>query len=242
MVSIEQARAMERSYSAREGIKEQLASTSLIAFVGGMAVGKNFLMQQSGLHIVGTETSRSPRDDDDPKKYTYSSVGHILEGIEYKEIVQYGVAPSESVYASRLSDYALDEPNVADIWHDAVDSLSNKGFKSVRTISVMTPKSQWLPQLSWRSADMPIGIVDTRLVEARRSLRWSVAKHLSHAANHLIIINTATNVDDNVEKIRAFAGGEDVEQPVAEEVAWVRDSMFDTISTMYTRLGESSAS
>jgi hypothetical protein len=242
VLSLELAHTKERTYSAREDIKEQLAATSLVAFVGGMAVGKNFLMQQSGLHIVGTETSRSPRDDDDPKKYTYSSVEHILSGIEHKELVQYGVAPSDSLYASRLSDYALDEPNVADIWHDAVDSLSNKGFKTVRAVSVMTPKSQWLPQLSWRSADMPIGTVDTRLIEARRSLRWSVAKHLSHAANHLIIINTTTNVNENVQKIRAFARGEEVSSPTNEEVARVRDGMFETINTMYTRLGESTTS
>lgn len=211
MLSIEAAYEQQTSYQAADHIREQLKDTTLIAYVGGSAVGKNFLMQKSGLRITGTETSRTPRPDDDPDLYTYTDNAALLEAIERGELVQYGVHLPDLIYASRLRDFALGEPNAADIWFDAVQDLENKGFKVVKAVSVLVPGKQWEDQLDERFEGRTSDYILDRLTEARHSIRWSLAKHLSQAANHLIVINDMSDTDKTLERIDLFAHGESSE-------------------------------
>lgn len=236
MLTIEQAREQQASYRGKESVRKPLEGTSLIAIVGGIAAGKNYLMQESKLPIVGTETTREPRADDNPELYTYSSLDDMLDAIEARELVQYGVALPHDIYASRLRDYALGQANIADIWYDAVQPLQNKGFKQVRSVSILSRKQQWISQLAIRTDGMPVSKIDYRLSEARHSMRWSLAQHLSRAANHLIVINTADMVDENVDRIRAFSAGEHVESPSDDEVLAATREMNEAIDIMYSRI------
>lgn len=236
MLSLEQARAVEPTYHARESVRNRLDQTTLIAVVGGIAVGKNFLMQASDLPITGTETTRDPRPDDDKSLYTYSSQQEMLAAIESKELIQFGIAPNDDIYGSRLRDYTLDGPNTSDIWASYVRTLSSKGFERVGSISVFSPREQWMSQLALRSDTMSVGQIDSRLDEARFSIKWSLAKHLTRAADHLIIINGSHNVDENVERISEFAHGKEVEPLADDQIFEAAHAMNKVIDTMYTRL------
>lgn len=228
---------MQRTYSANEKYREPLSDTTLVAAVGATAVGKNFLMEESGLPIVGTLTTRGQRDTDDPKRYRYVDLSEMLDRIEQGEVIQYGAYPP-LIYASELQDYELDTPNISDIFYDAVEDLKNKGFKSVKAFSTLTSKEQWMSQLWERFDGMDVAAIHARLVEARRSLRWTRAQHLgARATNHLVIINNADNVEENVLKIRTFANGKHVESPSDEIVIKYIEGMESVIQTMYSRLG-----
>lgn len=207
MLSIEAAREQQASYRAANHIREQLKDTVIIAYVGASAVGKNFLMERSGLRITGTETSRPPRADDDPTLYTYNDNAALLEAIGHGELVQYGAHLPDLIYASRLRDFALGEPNVADIWFDAVADLENKGFKAVKAVSILVPSAQWEKHLDERFEGRTSDYILDRLSEARHSIRWSLAKHLTRAANHLIVINDIQDTDETLERIDMFAQG-----------------------------------
>ena len=137
----------------------------------------------------------------------------MLEKIEQSEVIQYGAFPPH-IYASELQDYALDQPNISDIYYSAVSDLTNKGFKSVKSFSTLTSKEQWMSQLMERFDGMSVGTIHARLAEARQSLRWTRAQHLgARATDHLIIINTVHNVDENVTRIIDFGNGKQIESP-----------------------------
>ncbi|HAC56334.1 TPA: hypothetical protein DCF80_02435 [Candidatus Saccharibacteria bacterium] len=235
MLTLEQAASGERTYRAREAVRRPLGSTSLIAFVGPTAAGKNFLMEQSELPIVGTVTTREKRPTDGPG-YRYLSHDEVLARIEVGQLVQYAVHPP-NVYGSELEDYALDAPNAADIYYHAVYALENKGFENVRAVSVLTPPEQWMSQLFERFEGMEIGKIFGRLDEARHSLRWIRSQHLGNrATNRLVVINQTDNVVSNIDKIHSFADGKFVPPPSDEATASAIDAMERAIGTMYSRI------
>lgn len=236
MISIEQAHQQQERYQGSREVRDTLRHTALVAFVGGTAVGKNFLMERTELPITGTETTRSPRPDDEPSRYTYTSLPDMLTAIENRELVQYGVSLPHHIYGSRLRDYELDQPNVTDIWHDAVRSLSNKGFQTVRSVSVLTPKAQWISQLGNRFEGMTAGQALARLNEARQSIRWSVAQHMGGVAHHLTVINDVYDTDTNAAQIVDFAGGKAVSRLTDRDVERVASEMMDALSFMNARI------
>lgn len=210
MLTLEAALDQQHAYRAKQAERDKLRDTDLVTFVGGVAVGKNYLMQKSGLYVCGTETSRAPRADDDATKYTYASNEEMLAGIEAGELIQYGVHLPDTIYGSRIRDYRLGEPNAADIWFDAVSALGNKGFRTVKAVSIFTPATQWYQQLQERFEDRPPAFIIDRLNETRHSIRWSVAQHLSRAAHHLLIINDSAHTSESIDRIQAFAANETV--------------------------------
>ncbi len=242
MLTIEQAVEQQERYVARPDIRSALGDTAHKAFVGPTATGKNFLMQASGLHVVGTETSRKKRDSDDPLKYRYSSVKDMLLSIEAGEMVQYGAAPPD-IYGSKIRDYELDQPNVSDIWFDAVHPLQNKGFSVVRSISVLTRKHQYKARLEMRLQGMRMDDAMRRLDNDRYSLRWTRAQLAIHNPNHLIIINDSDAVDEhghhihsvdiNAEKIYDFAHGKPVDNPDNDLVHKVLDETSALLQSKY---------
>lgn len=229
MLTLEAAFARQEVYQANPVERNKLRDTDLITFVGGVAVGKNYLMQKSGLYVCGTETSRAPRASDDATKYTYTSNEVMLAGIEAGELIQYGVHLPDTVYGSRVRDYRLDEPNASDIWFDAVSALDNKGFRTVKAVSVLTPAAQWYQQLQERFEGRPPSFVIDRLNETRHSVRWSVAQHLSRAAHHLLIINDSEHTSASVDRIQALAANEPVVPLDDSVVAQARDDMSRVI-------------
>lgn len=243
MLTIEQAVIMQRTYRANEKYREPLSDTTLLAAVGATAVGKNFLMEKSGMPVVGTLTTREPRPTDDQERYRYVSLHEMLQKIEQREVIQYGAYPPH-IYASELQDYTLDQPNISDIYYNAVDDLKINGFKSVKAISILTSKEQWMSQLMERFDGMSVGSIHARLAEARQSLRWTRAQHLgARAADHLVVINTVHNidenttaVDENVTKIIDFANGKRVDSPADASVRKHIEDMEEVIKIVSERL------
>ena len=236
MLTIEQAVTLQRTYRAQEKYRESLEDTTIVAAVGATAVGKNFLMEKSGLPVVGTLTTRAPRVSDDPSRYRYIELDEMLGKIDRGEVVQYGAYPPH-IYASELQDYTLDEPNISDIYYNAVSDLENKGFKSVKAFSTLTSKEQWMSQLWERFEGVNVGSIHARLVEARQSLRWTRAQALgARAANHLVVINEIYNVEDNVDRIREFASGAYVKPIDDETVRRYAEGMEQAIDIVQSRL------
>lgn len=208
MLTLEAAFADQKAYQANRAERDKLRDTDLIAFVGGTAVGKNYLMQKSGLYVCGTETSRQPRTSDGESMYSYASNDEMLVAIETGELIQYGVHLPDTIYGSRVRDYRLNEPNASDIWFDAVGALENKGFRSVKAVSILSPAAQWYQQLQERFEGRPPAYIIDRLNETRHSVRWSVAQHLTRAAHHLLIINDSAHTSESIDRIHAFAANE----------------------------------
>ncbi len=241
-LNLEQAYAQQERYQARPEVRDPLGGTALIAFNGTTASGKNFLMQASGLHVVGTETSRDKRESDDPQKYRYSTVDEMLTAIEEQEIIQYGVAAPE-IYGSRLQDYELDKPNVSDIWSDAVHSLNNKGFSVVRSISVLTRRREYKARLEMRLEGMRLTDAFSRLDNDRGSLKWTRTHLATHDPNHLVIINDSDTLDDegeeiqrvqeNAEKIHDFAYGKPVKHPDEDLVHMILTENENLLTAKY---------
>lgn len=227
---------MQGIYQADEQYREKLAGTTIVAAVGATAVGKNFLMEKSGLPVVGTLTTRERRATDDESRYRYTDLSEMLDKIENGEVIQYGAHPPH-IYASELADYTLGQPNIADIYFSAVSDLENKGFDAVRSVSILTSKEQWMSQLMERFEGMAVGNINARLAEARQSLRWTRAQHLgARAANHLVIINSTDNVDENVRSIIDFANGTFVEPLDDETFRLYAEQMEETIRIIQDRL------
>lgn len=229
MLTLEAALARQEAYRAQKAERDRLSQTDLIAFVGGAAVGKNYLMQKSGLYVCGTETSRAPRTSDDATKYTYRTNEDMLASIEAGELIQYGVHLPHTIYGSRVRDYAIDEPNASDIWFDAVSALENKGFRSVKAISILSPAAQWYQQLQERFEDKSPAFIIDRLNETRHSVRWSVAQHLTRAAHHLLIINDSAHTSESIDCIQAFAANESPVPVDDSVVLQARDEMSKVI-------------
>lgn len=235
MITIEDAVERQRHYRAKESYRLPLNETTIVAAVGATAVGKNFLMEKSGLPVVGTVTTRQPQERDTTGHYRYVSLPSLLEKIENRELVQYGAYPP-NIYASELEDYVIETPNISDIYHNAVAGLQDKGFAKVVTFSTLTPKEQWMSQLAERFEGMRVGEIIARLDEARQSLGWTRAQLGTRATNHLVIINTVDTVSENTERIVNFAHGKRVDSPHDETVFHFIEGMEKAIEIQYSRL------
>lgn len=242
MLTIEDAFAEQGKQEPREDVRQCLGEISLLAFIGPSAAGKNFLMEQTELPQVGTVTSRAPRSTDNKSLYTYMSNEEMLEGIEKGDFVQYGIALPDRIYASRLEDYSKDKPNVADIYFDAVHPLRSAGFKSVKTVSILTPdKGQYHSQLMLNLEGQSVHSAHERLSKDLAALRSISANIWADTRNNLIILNRINNaeeniVEKNVDRIRDFAYDKPQEWQDKEELLTAIDSMRRVIESVRTRL------
>lgn len=214
MKSLEQLSSEEADYQPSTEVKTMLEQVYLICVVGGVGVGKNYLMKQSGLPIVGRVTSRPPRPDDNPKTYSYFTNEALIEMIDRGELVQYAVdLPNKVIYGSVLSDYVQNGPTLADIWHWSVNMLKNKGFGSVTAISVIAQWEQWQSQLEERFAHRDEAYKKARLEEAIKSLEWTKNQIVTKNPDHAVIINDQAHTTDSVRTLQAFADGKRVQEP-----------------------------
>ncbi len=215
MKTLEQLASEEKSYLPSAAVQEELARVPLVCVVGGVGVGKNFLMHRTGLPIVGRVTTRPARAGDDPNVYTYYTNEEFAAMLERHELVQYAVdLPNSAMYGSLLRNYVQNMPNLADIWHWSVTELPDKGFQSVRAVSVITPLKQWQEQMELRFADRDESYRAARRVEARKSLLWTREQIVSQNPDHAVIINDKNHTDESVRHMHDFAYGMRVDTPV----------------------------
>lgn len=234
-MTLEQAKLGQPEYQPSDEVKERLSTTTMVAMVGATAVGKNFLLKQSGLPIVRSLTTRAPRPDDDPSLYQYIDQKDMLERVAEQRLVQYAVY-GEIIHATAPESYDLGTVNAKDIYWNAVKQLEDKGFKSVKSISVLTPKEQWTRQLMERFDGISRGEIHDRLAEARHSLRWTRMQVVSGALRHLVVVNTPGNLSENLETIDNFLGDQPHTYPNVDEVLWRVADMERTISMAQMRL------
>lgn len=214
MKSLQQLVDEEKSYLPSTTIRKGLSHIPLVCVVGGVGVGKNYLMHRTGLPIVGRATSRPARVSDDPKAYAYYTNEEFAEMIKRHELVQYAVdLPNNAIYGSTLENYVTNTPNLADIWHWSVAELPDKGFQSVRAISIITPHEQWQEQMELRFAERDENYRTARLVEARQSLLWTRERIFSKSPDHAVIINDKNLTSESVERLRYFANGGAIDTP-----------------------------
>lgn len=214
MKSLEQLSGEEADYQPSTEVKNLLKQVHLVCVVGGVGVGKNYLMKQSGLPVVGRVTSRPPRPDDDPKTYSYFTNKALTEMIARGELVQYAVdLPNKVMYGSVPSDYVQNGPTLADIWHWSVDMLQNKGFGSVSAISIISPWEQWQHQLEERFARRDEAYKNARLEEAVKSLEWTKSQILRKNPSHAVVINDQARTAASIQTLQTFAKGQGVPTP-----------------------------
>lgn len=224
MKTLTQLASEEKAYLPSGNVQEQLLRVPLVCVVGGVGVGKNYLMHRTGLPIVGRVTSRAKRPDDDPFVYTYYTNEEFAGMIERHELVQYAVdLRNSAIYGSLPSNYKLDIPNLADIWHWSVKELPDKGFQSVRAISIITPVEQWQKQLAVRFNGRDEAFQKARLAEARESLQWTKEQILAGNPDHAVIINAEAQTESSVKTLLDFAHSVAIETP---------DEALDVIADM----------
>lgn len=216
MKSLQELSQEEKAYMPSEAVRAQLSRVPLVCIVGGVGVGKNYLMHRTGLPIVGTMTSRPKRAIDDPAVYSYFTNEEFAKMIERRELVQYAVdLRNNAVYGSTPRNYVVDQPNLADIWHWSVVELPDKGFQSVRALSIITPAEQWKEQLGARFADRDDSYRRARLAEARESLGWTKEQIVSGNPDHAVIINDKNRTHASLAALISFANGSTLETPDA---------------------------
>lgn len=214
MKSLEELSKEEKTYLPSKEVQEELSRVPLICVVGGVGVGKNYLMQRTGLPIVGTMTSRPARPSDDPTVYSYYTNDEFASMIEHHQLVQYAVdLPNSAMYGSTSKNYVADIPNLADIWYWSVVELPEKGFGSVRSVSIVTPVEQWKRQLEVRFANRDETYRTARLQEAAKSLAWTKKQILSKSPSHAVIINDEEHTNNSVRLLTEFAHGAIVVPP-----------------------------
>ena len=214
MKSLEQLASEEKTYLPGGVVQKEMSHVPLVCVVGGVGVGKNYLMHLTNLPIVGTMTSRPKRESDDPSVYSYYTNEEFAAMIERQELVQYAVdLPNDAMYGSTLKNYVIDMPNLADVWHWSVVELPEKGFKSVRAVSIITPVKQWQEQLKSRFADRDENYRIARLAEAKKSLSWSKEQIIARNPTHTVIINDKASTEDSIRKLIDFAYENEVAIP-----------------------------
>jgi guanylate kinase len=230
MKSLQQLASEEKTYLPSSVVREQLSHVPLVCVVGGVGVGKNYLMQRTGLPIVGRVTPRAKRPDDNPAVYTYYANEEFTGMIERQELVQYAVdLRNDAIYGSTPENYVIDTPNLADIWHWSVADLPEKGFQSVRAISIITPVEQWRGQLETRFTGRDKAFQRARLAEAKESLVWTRAQIAKNNPNHAVIINDKDSTDISVNTMTDFANGGAVKIP--ENATALIEQMLDFLET-----------
>lgn len=231
MISLEELSQHEASYQPSSLVQQRLQKVTVLCVVGGVGVGKNYLMRKSGLPIVGRVTSRPPRADDDPAIYRYLSNQELTEKIAQGELVQYGVdLGNQTIYGSLPESYVSDGVTIADIWHWSVSMLKNKGFGAVKAVSVITPWQQWQAQLAERFANREASYRQSRLDEAVHSLRWTRQQLVEGNPDHVVVINTQDSTKQSVKTIVDFAHGRPT--PIPPEAIALIDTLLTKLAAL----------
>lgn len=178
------ARQNEDTYQPNASIRAQLASKTLVMFVGPVAVGKSYLMNHvaqiaDDFSRVPVFTTRDPRADDEPGMFRYlphddAHVSMLLGKIENGEVVQYAIHPTSGrIYGSEISDHP-NAYNMLAMLSGGVEQLRQMPFKGTVTLGVGVRPETWRQRLAKRYS-RPGEEKTRRLREAALSLDWLLA-------------------------------------------------------------------
>lgn len=222
----------EYNYRGSKEVIQQMGRITLVPFIGASAMGKNFLMEQSGLYIAGNFTTRNPRPDDE--NYNYYTTDEAIELIQNKEVVQYAVnPPAGTIYGTMPSDYQ--EGYVAkDVLASAIKPLETKGFSDIRPVSIFTSADQWTEQFKKRCEEQPKDFALARLKEAKHSIDWIHQQCVDGNPHHLLLFNEQDEglLEENVDLIIRHAKNEKTHQPNYKDILRRYTSLSRTIGRL----------
>lgn len=217
--------AEQPTYRPTEAVIDQIEHVTLLSFVGASSMGKTTVMELlardgGGFGITQNFTSRAPRAEDDPKRYTYfehsdAGLKPILDRIKSHELLQYNIHPfSLHVYGSEIAGYPHPY-NMGDIFYSSIDGFRQLGFKKLYVFSVITEPASWQARFEKR---FPVGHPQrqARLAEAISSLEWSLAQT---SPDHTWIINRDNECEKAASTVRHVISGKDNDQGIARQIA-----------------------
>lgn len=230
LAKLQELRTQQAAYEQRPEDKRKLANRTVLAFVGAACEGKNTLMDATvaadrRFHVIGTVTSRAPRESDNGLPYTYyehtdAGLETLFADISDHKLVQYFVAKQAPfhVYGSDTEDYP-GEYNVGDYFAHSIADMRTRGFKKVIALTVITPPEVWLRRFEER---FPQGheLRIYRRDEAIESFEWSLAQPTD--GTHFWVENTG-DPEAAAQTIVNIALGKSKGSPKAAELC--RDSL-----------------
>lgn len=230
IAKLQELRSQQTSYEQRPEDKKKLADRTVLAFVGAACEGKNTLMDATvahdkRFHVIGTVTTRAPRESDEGLPYTYyehtdTGLRTLFQDIGDHKLVQYFVAKQAPfhVYGSDTCDYP-GEYNVGDYFAHSIADMRTRGFKKVIALTVITRPEVWLKRFEER---FPPGheLRTYRRDEAIESFEWSLAQPAD--GNHFWVENSG-DPEAAAQTIVNIALGKSKGNPKAAELC--RDSL-----------------
>lgn len=225
LAQLQELRAQQAAYEQRPEDRQKLADRTVLAFVGAACEGKNTLMDATvaldkRFHVIGTVTTREPRESDKGLPYTYyehtdAGLQVLFQDIRDRKLVQYFVAKQAPfhVYGSDTGDYP-GEYNVGDYFAGSIADMRSRGFKKVIALTVITRPEIWLKRFEER---FPPGheLRTYRRDEAIESFEWSLAQPTD--GNHFWVENTG-NPEAAAQTIVNIALGKSKGSPQAAQL------------------------
>lgn len=166
-------------YKPNMDVVQQLGFVDLTTVSAPTGMGKNTIMQGTGLPRVISETIRARRLNNgrmevDGVDYDFrgKKLDDILAAIKHGDYVQIGMGHArDSFYGSRITCYPALGPALIDVMTAQVESLRQLPFRSVEATMIVAPTYEnWITWLMERGP-MPKEDWVKRRKEARVSLR-----------------------------------------------------------------------
>lgn len=212
-------------YKPDQSTLNKIHKITMLCFVGATSMGKTTIMQileqqNADFGITKNFTSRQPRTEDDPKRYTYfehsdTGLKPILSRIASRELLQYNIHPySLHVYGSEVEGYSH-KFNMGDIFYSSIDGFRQLGFQKLYVFSVITEPEAWRARFEQR---FPAGHAhrQARLAEAISSIKWSLAQN---ADDHIWIVNRDGDADKAARSVLNLINGIRPSQDEARQLA-----------------------
>lgn len=210
---LEIARSSQDIYVPRPEIVAELSKKVLLMLVGPPASGKSTVIDAAAIlnpdyTAVKTLTTRETREFDDGQ-YTHmphddDSLEIILDDIDRKEFVQYGIHPTTgNFYGTYIHDYKTTY-NMLAVLSGSVHGLRKAGFERTHTLHLVNESSQWA---TWFSKRYPLVGEErnARIAEAISSNAWVlddtrveiIKNHVNNPELTARLMMNKTHVSDN---------------------------------------------
>lgn len=206
---IKRVSALFDKYEPSEEVLNTLRQIDLTIVVAPSGMGKNTVIDATGLPRVIGETIREPRANNgvmeiDGKEYFFrgNQLDEILRSLGNREYVQIGMGPGrDSFYGSRVKDYPESGPLLIDLMSSQVETIKKLPFRSVQCVCLVSPSYEaWLERLEKRG-ELTLLESEKRMAEAKESLELALANdecifitndNLGEAS--LVLVDIATGV------------------------------------------------
>lgn len=147
------------NYNPNERTLSQLTNVDLTIVTGPAGMGKDTIINRSGLPRVVADTIREPRPNNgvteqDGIEYYFrgNELDAVLADFRDCKYVQIGMGPNrKSFYATRAESYPSSGPALMDLMASQVDTMRRLPFASVQPVQVTVRSyEQWLSRLRSR--------------------------------------------------------------------------------------------